>query len=467
MNDLLTLPADIWQHAKDDLRLVVSKEIFSEWFDNLKLVEGDTQKLVLSVNGEFAAIWIRDNFLDLLTKHISLAAGGNMKVEIVAELEPETKQESDSPISEMAHHPSALPQKKRENTSQENIYFQPIKSTNTFDTFVVGDNNRFAHSVALAAAQNIGVAFNPLLIYGATGLGKTHLMHAIAHFVMKNSPEKKVAFVSSEAFKNQYLGSIRDNKVLEFRRRYRNIDVLLIDDVQFFSGQPGTQKEFFHIFNDLSSSGKQIVLSCDKSINEVPDIEQRLVSRFSCGVSVDIQAPDYETRLAILHKKLATIPYDAKISPEVLEFLARRFTKNVRRLEGAFTTLATYSSLLKLGEPISLEKAQELLAEALMHEDDNQALDIPKIQKCIADYYKIEVEELVGRRRTASIALARQMAMYVARKRTKHSLQEIGKQFGNRDHGTVMHAIVVVENAIKQDPSTKRLVDYFLNSLTF
>ena len=339
-----------------------------------------------------------------------------------------------------------------------------INPRNTFESFVVGESNRFAHAAALAVAQNIGVAFNPLFIYGATGLGKTHLMHAIAHFVLKNNPSAAIAYISSENFVNEYVAALRDGNIANFRRRYRNTDVLLIDDVQFFAGKERCQEEFFHTFNELFNSGRQIVLSCDKPINEVADIEQRLVSRFGWGVSVDIQAPDYETRLAILQKKAATLGRGTAIEPAVLDLLARKFTKNIRRMEGALTNLIGYASLVNSENAVTLEKARDLLADAFCEEEESQ-VDIEKIQKKTAECFNIDPAEIVGKRRPANIAIARQIAMFISRKLTTHSLQEIGRRFGGRDHGTVMHAIKVVGDAIESDENMRRRVEYLMKTL--
>ena len=291
-------------------------------------------------------------------------------------------------------------------------------------------------------------------------------MHAIAHFVLKNNPSAAIAYVSSENFLNEYVAALRDGNIANFRKRYRNTDVLLIDDVQFFAGKERCQEEFFHTFNELFNSGRQIVLSCDKPINEVSDIEQRLVSRFGWGVSVDIQAPDYETRLAILQKKAALLGRDTAIEPAVLELLARKFTKSIRRMEGALTNLIGYASLINSGNAVTLEKANELLADAFCEENENAAVDIDKIQKKTAESFNIDPSEIVGKRRPANIAMARQIAMYLSRKLTTHSLQEIGRQFGGRDHGTVMHAIKVIGNAMENDENIKRKVDYLLKTLS-
>ncbi len=458
--DLTTAAATaIWERAKEGLFSVVGDKVYESWFSNLEPAGSDDETMRLSADGEFTAIWIRENYMDVLSNQISLAASHNMKVEIVAREE--------SPQSEdRIETPHASPRRISAPKPAVSPIPPSINPRNTFESFVVGESNRFAHAAALAVAQNIGVAFNPLFIYGATGLGKTHLMHAIAHFVLKNNPSAAIAYVSSENFVNEYVAALRDGNIANFRKRYRNTDVLLIDDVQFFAGKERCQEEFFHTFNELFNSGRQIVLSCDKPINEVSDIEQRLVSRFGWGVSVDIQAPDYETRLAILQKKAALLGRDTAIEPAVLELLARKFTKSIRRMEGALTNLIGYASLVNSGNAVTLEKANELLADAFCEEDENATVDIDKIQKKTAESFNIDPSEIVGKRRPANIAMARQIAMYLSRKLTTHSLQEIGRQFGGRDHGTVMHAIKVIGNAMENDENIKRKVDYLLKTLS-
>lgn len=458
--DLTTAAAAaIWERAKEGLFSVVGDKVYESWFSNLEPAGSDDETMRLSADGEFTAIWIRDNYMDVLSNQISLAASHNMKVEIVA-------REESTQSEDRIEAPRTAPRRISAPKPSVSPIPPSINPRNTFESFVVGESNRFAHAAALAVAQNIGVAFNPLFIYGATGLGKTHLMHAIAHFVLKNNPSAAIAYVSSENFVNEYVAALRDGNIANFRKRYRNTDVLLIDDVQFFAGKERCQEEFFHTFNELFNSGRQIVLSCDKPINEVSDIEQRLVSRFGWGVSVDIQAPDYETRLAILQKKAALLGRDTAIEPAVLELLARKFTKSIRRMEGALTNLIGYASLINSGNAVTLEKANELLADAFCEENENAAVDIDKIQKKTAESFNIDPSEIVGKRRPANIAMARQIAMYLSRKLTTHSLQEIGRQFGGRDHGTVMHAIKVIGNAMENDENIKRKVDYLLKTLS-
>lgn len=321
----VSMHREIWQKAKEELAKKFSADIFESWFAELSYLDGDDDNLILGTDTEFAAIWIRDNYLDIISNQVSLAAARKINVHInVVETDAKALVQETSKSD-------------RPRVPSQPIEYRLPKSIiphNTFETFVVGESNRFAHAAALAVAQNPGISYNPLFIYGSTGLGKTHLMHAIAQFVLKNRHDARIVYLSSETFVNEYVDALRENKITNFRKRYRNTDVLLIDDVQFFAGKERCQEEFFHTFNELFNSSKQIVLSCDKPINEVSDIEQRLVSRFGWGVSVDIQAPDYETRLAILQSKLADIPESVEIQPEVLDLLARKFTKTFAEWRG-------------------------------------------------------------------------------------------------------------------------------------
>ncbi len=453
-------PTQIWAKAKSEIQRELSSEMFDSWFKSLECLSGDENSIELIAENDFAAMWIEDNYIDLLTKNVSLVCGRNVKVKIsTAPQQEETPKETK--LAQENHRVERV----RPEAKQVKIN-TPISPRNTFENFVVGESNEFSYSAALAVAQNLGVAFNPLFIYGATGLGKTHLMQAIAHFVLKNNPEKNVVYLSSETFVNDYLSALKAGNIASFRQKCRQADVLLIDDVQFFAKKEGSQNEFFHTFNELFNSGKQIVLSCDRPINEVADMEQRLVSRFNWGVSVDIHAPDYETRLAILQKKIEASNAEFSICPEAVDFVARRFTKNVRRMEGALTNLIGYATLISKDAQITLEKAQELLADAILEEDENQQIGVEKIQKKTAEYYRIDVEQLCGKARPANIALARQIAMYISRKLTTLSLEEIGKRFGGRNHATVMHAMRVVDETMKQDENIKRSVEYLLKTLS-
>lgn len=449
--------SEIWRKAKSELEIALPREAFDEWFSNLECIGGDENKIVLGSPSAFAPYWITDNYLDILSQNLAMAASRNLGVEIEV---IDSGEAAVVPERKIAEQPRT-----RRVSLEDSKILQSINPRNTFESFVVGESNKFAHAAALAVAQNVGNAFNPLFLYGDTGLGKTHLMHAIAHFIIKNNPSDKVMYISSEAFVNDYINALGNGNITAFRKRYRNTDVLLIDDIQFFAKKESSQNEFFHTFNELFNANKQIVLSCDKPINEVEDIEKRLVSRFAWGMSVPIEMPDYETRLAILRRKAAILDESAHIGDEVLDLIARRFTKNVRRMEGALNKLIGYSSLINSNEPISLEKANYLLADDLVRED-GAVVDIETIQKKTAEHYRIDPAELCGKRRTATIALARQIAMYISRKLTTHTLQEIGKHFGGRDHGTVIHAMKLIEHLVEHDDSIKRAVEFLMKSLS-
>ena len=447
--------SEIWQKAKAELAVALPEEAYNEWFSNLECAGGDENKIVLSSSSAFAPYWILDNYKDILIQNLSLAASHNVDVDIIV------KESSQLPVSK--------PEDDRR-TAVRTVAETPktplsINPRNTFENFVVGESNALAHAAALAVAQNVGKAFNPLFLYGDTGLGKTHLMHAIAHFIIKNNPSAKVVYISSETFVNDYINALGNCNIAAFRKRYRNTDVLLIDDIQFFAKKESSQNEFFHTFNELFNANKQIVLSCDKPINEVQDIEKRLVSRFAWGMAADIKMPDYETRLAILRKKASSLG-TSQIGADVLDFIARKFTKNVRRMEGALNKLIGYCSLIDSSSATTLEKATYLLADDIVQED-GAAVDVEQIQKCTADRFHLTPEDLCGKRRTATIALARQIAMFISRKLTNHTLQEIGKRFGGRDHGTVIHAMHTVETLLEQnDTNVKRVVEFLMKSLS-
>ncbi len=441
-----------WEMAKTLLKSNVDATLFSDWFSNIELVGAKDDNFTLGTDGEFAAMWVNNNYLDIIRKHLCLATGRSVQVKIIP-LELECPKQDSLEETEVL---------------QGATYIKPpaqapaIDPRNTFENFVVGETNQFPYEASFAVAKAPGVAYNPLLIYGASGTGKTHLMHAIAHFIFKNDPTKNIVYISSERFVNEYLTALSSKEIAKFRQSYRNVDVLLIDDIQFFSGKESCQNEFFHTFNDLFNQQKQIVLSCDKPLSEVPKLEQRLVTRFEWGISVDIQPPDYETRLNILTKKAQTL--GVNIDPAILDLIAQRITKNVRRLEGALNKVTGYLSFAK---EIDIDTARKILSDTFANEDENTHIGIDLIQSKVAEFYKIDLAEITSKRRTANIALARQIAMYIARKHTTYSLQEIGRRFGNRDHGTVMHAIKTVADAMENDTNLRRNVDYLLKLLSF
>jgi chromosomal replication initiator protein len=324
---------------------------------------------------------------------------------------------------------------------------------NRFEAFVVGSNNQFAHAAALAVSQSPAKSYNPLFIYGGVGLGKTHLMQAIGQETIERKENQKVMYLSSERFTNEFIDAIQHNMLVRFRKRYRQTDVLLIDDIQFLAGKERSQEEFFHTFNTLFDGRKQIVLSSDRPASEIANLEQRLVSRFECGLTTELEPPDMETRMAILRKKAEA--FHIELAQDILDFLAQRVRTNVRRLEGALMRAASYQSLS--GREISLETVEQLLRD-ILQEEARKTVTIDQIQKKVAEHFDVRLADMTGRRRSANIALPRQVAMYLVRCHTKASLHEIGAAFGGRDHGTVLHACKTVSVRMKKEDQVRQAI---------
>ena len=329
-----------------------------------------------------------------------------------------------------------------------------------FNSFVVGKSNRLAHAASLAVAETLGEAYNPLFIWGGVGLGKTHLMHAIGHYVLDRNSASRVTYVSSEKFINEFIQSIKNNKTQEFKSKYRNVDILLIDDIQFLGNKGSSQEEFFHTFNQLHTSKKQIVICSDRPPKEIQSIEDRLVSRFEWGLVTDIQSPDLETRIAILQKKAQLRRYN--VPDEVINFLALNIPSNIRELEGALNRVVACSELA--AEPIDEEKAREWLKD-IIRKDAREPISIDSIQNTVADHFNMTVEDLLSSKRTSDLAMARQIAMYLCRKNTDSSLLQIGLAFQRKDHTTVLHAHRKITRMTKDEPRIKQIVDTIENKL--
>ena len=438
------------------------------WFGSLVCEEETNSKIVLRADNEFNAIWIENNYLDLISKQAFGFAGCKVDVSIGAEKPQSETRDSLQSGAELNNRVA----RKRDltghsgnrsysNTNKSDSGRALLNPKNTFDNFIVGSGNQLSHAASIAVANAPGRAYNPLFIYGETGLGKTHLMHAVAHQMLAHNPNARIAYVSTEKFTNEFIHAIRENKLAKFRKYYRNIDALLIDDIHFLAGKESTQEEFFHTFNDLFESGRQIFLVSDRPANEIERLENRLISRFQWGLVTDMQAPDFETRVAILRNKAATMQID--LDSEVMNFLAERVSRNVRRMEGALTRIASYNSLMD--KKLDLEEIERLLSD-LLHEENMAKVTIDQIQKKVAEFYQIRFSELIGRRRTSEIVFPRQVAMYISRMLTSDPLKLIGDAFGGRDHGTVIHACKQVENIMEQDSSVKRSIDYLMKQLT-
>lgn len=456
----------LWESTNQQLKNLFPADIYEMWFSDLVCAHESHKKIVLETASEFNAIWIENNFLDLIRQQARSFAGGSVEIAITsvpAEAPESGQRPGTTPSAPVNRVDPAAAQANRSFFQDDAV--SPRRSllnpSNTFENFVVGSGCQLAHAASIAVANAPGRAYNPLFVFGETGLGKTHLMHAVAHQMLSNNPAARIAYISTEKFTNEFIHAIRENKLARFRKYYRNVDALLVDDIHFLSGKESTQEEFFHTFNDLFESGKQIFLASDRPANEIEKLENRLVSRFQWGLVSDIQAPDFETRVAILRKKAASM--QIQLGDDIMEFLAERVSRNVRRMEGALTRIAGYDALID--HQVDLDSVERLLGD-LLQEEAATKLTVDQIQKKVADYYQIRVNELVGRRRTSQIVFPRQVAMFVSRTLTSDPLKSIGEAFGGRDHGTVIHACKQVENMMEQDSSVRRAVDYLIKQLS-
>jgi chromosomal replication initiator protein len=437
----------IWDEIATGIRPNVSADAFQRWFANIELVHADEGALTFQVPNTIYQLWIESNYLNFVQSSIIAVLGGPREVKFqVIENENAGLTVENEPAP-----PAASPKgRDKEADPPGNHGMNP---RNTFDTFVVGSNNQFAHAAALAVAQAPAKTYNPLFVYGGVGLGKTHLMQAVGQQVTDRKKNFKVMYLSSERFTNEFIDAIQHNTLVKFRKRYRQADVLLIDDIHFLAGKERSQEEFFHTFNTLFDGRKQIVLSSDRPASEIANLEQRLVSRFEWGLTAELQPPDIETRLAILRKKAEAL--HVQLAPDVLEFLAQRVRTNVRRLEGALMRVASFASLS--GQQVSRETVEQLLRD-ILQEEARRTVTIDQIQKKVAEHFDVRLADMTSKRRPATIAFPRQVAMYLARRHTKASLNEIGDAFGGRDHGTVLHACKAVSQRMTSEERVRQLV---------
>jgi chromosomal replication initiator protein len=440
----------IWEVAQEHLRSKISPDTYKMWFAPIKAGEVDGSSITLEVANEFYEIWLKDNYSNVLQDALAIHSGRRLQVKfkINGQLPAPPAPTRAAKIAESLSERAA---------SHADALFNP---KNTFDTFVVGTNNNFACAAAKAVAEAPGKSYNPLFLYGGVGLGKTHLLHAIGQHVSANKRGARVAYLSSEKFTNEYIDSLQNNKLVNFRKKYRQTDVLLIDDVQFLAGKERIQEEFFHTFNALHEAHRQIVLTCDRPASEVQGLEHRLVSRFEWGLVTDLQPPDVEMRLAILRKKAQFM--GVQLPDDVLNFLANRIRTNVRRLEGALIRVASYNSLT--GKKLGIEVVESLLRE-ILHEEGRFTVSIEAIQKKVAEHFDIRLADMTSKRRPENIAFPRQIAMYFSRQLTESSLNAIGEAFGGRDHGTVLHACRLVKNRMEVDANVRQVVHYLEKQL--
>ncbi len=453
-------PPKLWDTVKNDFKALFPDDVFKLWFEPIVCLEATEDALTLGVPNDFAAIWINDNYLEHIIQRLRLTAGHAVSVRL-RKSGPDTRPITAGPAEPPPPPPPTSPPPPPAPVLERRGRNRPRNNPHTFETFVVGPNSQMAHAAALGVSHSPGNAHNPLFLYGATGLGKTHLMHAIGHAVLRNNPHARIAYLSTEKFTNEYVQGLQENSLTKFRQRYRSMDILLLDDVQFLTGKERIQEEFFHTFNDLFESGRQIVLSSDRPVGEIQKLEARLVSRFEWGMTADIQIPDFETRLAILRAKAATLKFD--LPADVSNFIAQHISRNIRRLEGALLKVASFAALHH--RPIDLAATEMLLQDVLM-EQAQTILTIETIQKRVADHFQIRHSDMTSKRRPNNIAIPRQIAMYLARTLTKHSLQEIGDNFGGRDHGTVIHACKSVDNMMEQDAGMRNSIEFLRTQLS-
>jgi len=426
---------DLWGKTLAVIEKKISKPSFETWLKSTKAISLQGKTLIVEAPNEFARDWLEGNYSQILAKIIHELTGAEMELKFVI---PDAHTEDQETAS------TAINRKKAQQTENYQTMLNPKY---TFDTFVIGSGNRFAHAASLAVAEAPAKAYNPLFIYGGVGLGKTHLMHAIGHYILEHNPSAKVVYISSEKFTNEFINAIRDNRADDFRNKYRNVDILLIDDIQFLAGKESTQEEFFHTFNTLHEESKQIVISSDRPPKEIPTLEDRLRSRFEWGLITDITPPDLETRIAILRKKAKAEGLD--IPNEVMIYIANQIDSNIRELEGALIRVVAYSSLEN--KDITAELAAEALKDIIPASKPN-VLTIQDIQKAVGEYFGLKLEDFKAKKRTKSVAFPRQIAMYLARELTDFSLPKIGEEFGGRDHTTVIHAHEKISKLIQEDP---------------
>lgn len=434
---------ELWEKTLNIMKGELTEVSFNTWIKSAVPVSLTNDTIKFSVPNNFTKEILETRYKDLIINAIKLIASKKYNLD----------------FSIMSEETIDIEEPKAKKDSKTNVVVSDEMSATlnpkyTFDSFVIGNSNRFAHAASLAVAESPARAYNPLFIYGGVGLGKTHLMHAIGHYILQNNPKSKVVYVSSEKFTNELINSIKDDKNVEFRNKYRNVDVLLIDDVQFIAGKERTQEEFFHTFNALHEADKQIILSSDRPPKEIPTLEDRLRSRFEWGLIADIQPPDFETRIAILKKKADV--ENLNISNDVMVYIATKIKSNIRELEGALIRIVAYSSLTN--REISVDLASEALKDIISNKQSKQ-ITIDLIQDVVCSYYNMRIDELKSQRRTRNVAYPRQIAMYLCRKLTDTSLPKIGEEFGGRDHTTVIHAYEKISEGLKHDETLQEAIN--------
>lgn len=449
----------LWKEILAVLKDEVNPQIFNSWFGNLTPSDLDEKCLTLDAPHSFIKDWIEDNYITTLASTARSITGRELSVRIQVN-EALSRSDANPPAAVMAdENPDAASASPPAGQTQTNNH-SALNPKYTFDTFVVGSSNQFAHAAALAVAEQPARSYNPLFIYGGVGLGKTHLMHAIGHYAMERNLKIRLCYRSSEQFMNELINSLRFDRMPQFRETYRNMDILLVDDIQFIAGKERTQEEFFHTFNSLFDSHKQIVVSSDKFPREIPDLEERLRSRFEWGLIADIQAPDLETKIAILEKKadLSGI----SLPQGVALFLAENTGSNIRELEGYLQRVTAFAAFAKT-KTISLDLVQDALRNFL--EQKKKIITVEEIQRNVAAFYNTKISDIKSKKKNKAFIKPRHTAMFLTRQLTGLSLPEIGRHFGGRDHSTVLHAIQKVENMAKNEPEFQDTLDRLVKEL--
>ncbi|WP_300696580.1 chromosomal replication initiator protein DnaA [uncultured Clostridium sp.] len=438
----------LWEKTLNIIKGELTEVSFNTWIKSCEPLCISANTIKISVPNSFTKDILEKRYKDLVINSIEAACSKTYDLEFLIASEVQETEEKNTVKDDIS-------------VTVSDEMSSTLNPKYTFDSFVIGNSNRFAHAASLAVAESPAKAYNPLFIYGGVGLGKTHLMHAIGHYILQNNPNAKVVYVSSEKFTNELINAIKDDKNEEFRTKYRSVDVLLIDDIQFIAGKERTQEEFFHTFNTLHEANKQIILSSDRPPKEIPTLEDRLRSRFEWGLIADIQAPDFETRMAILKKKADVEKLN--VPNEVMVYIATKIKSNIRELEGALIRIVAYSSLTN--RDITVDLATEALKDIISNKQ-NKCITIDLIQDIVANYFNLRVEDLKSQRRTRNVAYPRQIAMYLSRKLTDMSLPKIGEAFGGRDHTTVIHAYEKISEALNNDQSLEHTIDDITKKLT-
>jgi chromosomal replication initiator protein len=443
----------IWREIASRIRLRLSPDAFQRWFAAIELVQANETALTFQAPNSIHQFWIESNYLNIVRSAVISVLGSPRQIKFrIAEREMMGAVIVE-PRGNPPSKPVAVVSPSTEDEDSEVAVCHGMNPRNKFEGFVVGTSNQLAHAAALVVSQSPAKTYNPLFIYGGVGLGKTHLMQAIGQQTIERKKIQKVMYLSSERFINEFIDAIQQNMLVRFRKRYRQADILLIDDIHFLAGKERSQEEFFHTFNTLFDGRKQIVLSSDRPASEITNLEARLVSRFECGLTTELQPPDIETRMAILRKKAEA--FHVQLTDEVLTFLAQRVRTNVRRLEGALIRVASHRSLS--GQELSRETVEQLLRD-ILREEAKKTVTIDQIQKKVAEHFDIRLAEMNSKRRTANIAFPRQVAMYLARRHVKASFHQIGDTFGGRDHGTVIHACKTVSARMKKEDEIRQTI---------